>query len=94
MFNIEVMKHDEIRVIDNFLDKKIFKNLQDILLNKSEFPWFLNYNKVIKIETNIIMNNPKKILVYIKLILLSSFKPITDIQVSQVKFRVSRQKQT
>ena len=46
MFDIKIMKPDEIRVIDNFLDKKIFKDLQDTLLNKSEFPWFLNYNKV------------------------------------------------
>lgn len=47
MFDIKIMKPDEIKVIDNFLDKKIFKDLQDTLLNKSEFPWFLNYNKVI-----------------------------------------------
>ena len=46
MFDVKIMKPDEIRVIDNFLDKKTFKDLQNTLLNESQFPWFLNYNKV------------------------------------------------
>jgi len=31
----------DIEVIDNFLDKESFKNIQTILLN-TKFPWFLN----------------------------------------------------
>ena len=40
MFDVKIMKPDEIRVIDNFLDKKTFKDLQNTLLNESQFPWF------------------------------------------------------
>ena len=40
------MKPNEIIIHDNFLDKKVFKELQKTLLEENNFPWYLNYNKV------------------------------------------------
>ena len=40
------MKPNEIIIHDNFLDKKVFKELQKTLLEENSFPWYLNYNKV------------------------------------------------
>ena len=40
------MKPNEIIIHDNFLDKKVFKELEKTLLEENNFPWYLNYNKV------------------------------------------------
>ena len=39
-------KTKDIKIIDNFLDKELFKKLQNFLLG-DEFPWFYNEEKVI-----------------------------------------------
>ena len=40
-------KKKNIKIIDNYLNKEVFKTLQDALLS-NEFPWFYNESKVTK----------------------------------------------